>query len=224
MNVLLDLDGTLTDPKPGFVASINHALESLGHGARPDTEIACHIGPPLEQTLAALLGPNRMDHVAPAVAVYRERYSAQGIFQCSVYDGIPDALRRFRGSGLRLFLATSKPRAFAGRVLEHFGLTSLFSGIYGSELDGQNADKRHLLGHLLSHESIAPESAVMVGDRAQDIAAAKAHGLRSVGVLWGYGSRAELESAGAGAIVATPSELEVVCLRDAPSRPARMRG
>jgi phosphoglycolate phosphatase len=210
VNVLLDLDGTLTDPKPGFVASINHALESLGYGARSEVEVACHIGPPLEQTVAVLLGPSGIDHVAPAVALYRERYSAQGIFQCSVYDGIPDALRKIQGAGLRLFLATSKPHTFASRILEHFGLTPLFSGIYGSELNGQNADKRYLLRHLLSQESIAPESAVMVGDRAQDITAAKAHGLRSVGVLWGYGSRAELESAGASAIVTTPSELEVV--------------
>jgi phosphoglycolate phosphatase len=210
VNVLLDLDGTLTDPKPGFVASINHALESLGYSARPEAEVARHIGPPLEQTVAVLLGPDGAGHVAPAVALYRERYSAQGIFQCSVYDGIPDALQRIQGAGLRLFLATSKPHAFAKRILEHFALTPLFSGIYGSEFNGQNADKRHLLGHLLKQERIEPISAIMVGDRAQDIAAANAHGLRSVGVLWGYGSRDELESAGANTIVTTPSQLQAV--------------
>lgn len=209
-NVLLDLDGTLTDPKLGFVASINHALESLGYRARSEAEVVRHIGPPLEQTVAALLGPDGADHVAPAVALYRERYSAQGIFQCSVYDGIPDALRKIQRAGQRLFLATSKPHAFARRILEHFALTPLFSGIYGSEFSGQNADKRHLLGHILKQESIEPRSAIMVGDRAQDITAAKVHGLRSVGVLWGYGSRDELEDAGASTIVTTPLELHVV--------------
>jgi phosphoglycolate phosphatase len=208
MNVLLDLDGTLIDPKPGFVASINHALTSLGWDALPEAEVASHIGPPLEQILLALIGPGRADHVASAVGLYRERYSAHGIFECSVYDGIPDMLQRICRAGFRLFLATSKPRTFAVRILGHFELTPLFSGVYGSELDGRNADKRHLLGHLLSQERIEPNSATMVGDRAQDIAAAKANSLRSVGVLWGYGSRRELESAGADAIIATPPQLE----------------
>ncbi len=96
-----------------------------------------------------------------------ERYSKVGIFECSVYDGIPDVLRSLQARAHRLFLATSKPRVFAFRILEHFGLLPLFSGVYGSELDGTNADKRHLVAHILKRERLESVRAVLVGDRAQ---------------------------------------------------------
>lgn len=204
MNILLDLDGTLTDPRRGFVASINHALTSVGREAALEADIAAHIGPPLEETLTLLLGPGQEHKLLPAISLYRERYSESGIFECSVYEGIPETLRLLQAGALRLFIATSKPRVFAVRILERFGLLPFLSAVYGSELDGTNADKRCLVAHILKQESLDPESTVMVGDRGQDVRAAQANGMASVGVLWGYGSRQELESAGASAIADHP--------------------
>jgi phosphoglycolate phosphatase len=207
VDILLDLDGTLSDPRPGFVASINHALHGLGLPVLPEPDIARHIGPPLEETLALLLGPAHAPKLSAAVALYRERYADRGIFECSLYEGIPDALRQLQAAGRRLFLATSKPHPFARRILRHFDLEAPFSGIYGAELDGTRADKRQLLAHLLEQERLQPQAAVMVGDRAQDVRAAKHHGMRSLGVLWGYGSRHELVTAGASALTESPSQL-----------------
>jgi phosphoglycolate phosphatase len=209
MNVLIDLDGTLTDPRAGFVACINHALTGLGQAARTDDEIAAHIGPPLSETLSTLLGARHEHRVDDAVALYRERYSSSGILEATLYADIPPALEELRSSGARLFVATSKPRTFALRILDHFDLSRYFSGVYGSELDGTRADKRHLIAYILERESMAPETAVMVGDRAQDIRGAQANGLGSVGVLWGYGSRAELEAVGADALIEHPAQLVV---------------
>lgn len=207
MNVLIDLDGTLTDPRPGFVASINHALIQLGHAPQAEDWIASHIGPPLEETLTALLTPAHAAQLPAAVSLYRERYAATGIFENSVYRGIPEALRSLQVRGHRLFLATSKPRVFAVRILEHFSLAPYFSGIYGSELDGTRSDKRALLAYLIDQERIHIGTAVMIGDRAQDIRAARTHRLPSIGVLWGYGSLDELEKAGATQIVSEPEAL-----------------
>lgn len=207
MNILIDLDGTLTDPRAGFVACVNHALTSLGQAARTEDEIAAHIGPPLSETLGTLLGARHEHRVDDAVALYRERYSASGILEATLYADIPPALQALGSSGTRLFVATSKPRVFALRILDHFALSEYFAGVYGSELDGTRADKRHLISYILERESIAPASAIMVGDRAQDIRGARSNGLGSVGVLWGYGSREELEQAGADRIIELPGQL-----------------
>jgi phosphoglycolate phosphatase len=206
-NVLLDLDGTLTDPRIGFVESINYALSGLGLAPVPPDTIAQHIGPPLEETLTILLGPQYSHHLESAVSLYAERYSTHGVFECTVYPGIPESLHALQQSGARLFVATSKPHVLAQRIIEHFGLTPFFSGAYGSELDGTRSDKRQLLAYILEQESLVPAATVMVGDRAQDIWAARSNGLSSIGVLWGYGSRDELVGAGATTIIERPGAL-----------------
>lgn len=207
MNVLLDLDGTLTDPGPGFVSCIRHALDGLGVESPTDKEIVSHIGPPLEDTLAKLLSSAQISRVPDAVKLYRERYSAAGIFENVVYDGIAEALERISDGGCRIFLATSKPRPFAERILSYFQLTHFFSGIYGSELDGTHSDKRDLLKHLLKSEGLDAAESVMVGDRSQDVRAAIANSVRPLGVLWGYGTLSELQEAGAVEVVSEPNQL-----------------
>ncbi len=207
VNVLLDLDGTLTDPRAGFVASVSYALECLGYPAPADEEIARHIGPPLEETFAALLGPGLCHDVREAVSLYRERYGASGIFETKIYDGVPEALGRLHAFGCRMFLATSKPEVFAVRILEHFGLRKLVTSAYGSELDGTRSDKRQLISYILKQEALSPASTVMVGDRAHDVRGALANAVSPIGVLWGYGSHAELATAGATLLVDTPAEL-----------------
>lgn len=197
MNVLFDLDGTLTDPGDGFVACVSHALAKLECRPHADHEIRRHVGPPLEETLARLIEDRAK--IPAAVAFYRERYASLGYLENAVYPGIEEALRALHSRGMHLFVATSKPTVYAERILAHFGLDRFFRGIYGSELDGTRSNKTELLSHLLARELLRPESTFMVGDRAQDMLAAVANGAQPVGALWGYGSRGELAQSGATA-------------------------
>lgn len=203
MNVLFDLDGTLTDPGDGFVACVSHALAKLDCRPRSDAEIRRHVGPPLEETLARLLEDEAK--IPAAVAFYRERYGSRGFLENAVYPGIAAALAELHSRGMQLFVATSKPTVYAERIVAHFGIERFFRGVYGSELDGTRSSKTALLAHLLDKECIS--TGVMVGDRVQDVAAALAHRLHPVGALWGYGSEAELVAAGARTLCGQPSEL-----------------
>lgn len=206
-NVLLDLDGTLTDPAPGFVGCIRYALDTLGLPSPSDQSIASHIGPPLEETLTELLGPESADQLSEAVRLYRERYAEVGLYENSLYEGIVPALEAIVTNSQRIFLATSKPQPFAKKILEHFGLSQFFDGVYGSHFDGRHADKRELLSFLLGQENLAPSQAIMVGDRYHDIRAAKFNNMASLGVLWGYGSEEELRGANADGIISNPSAM-----------------
>jgi phosphoglycolate phosphatase len=205
--VLLDLDGTLTDPRDGILRSLRHALTGLGAPCPADEALERFIGPPLQESLAEMLGPGRRGEVPRAVALYRERYGESGLFEAEVYPGITELLSSLAADGHRLFVCTSKPTVFAARVVRHFGLDRHLEGVYGSELDGARSDKRELLAHLLSHVGMPAERAVMVGDRKHDVLAARANGVRAIGVTWGYGSAAELRDAGADVLVDDPGDL-----------------
>jgi phosphoglycolate phosphatase len=207
MNVLLDLDGTLTDPREGILACLRHALCSIGLHPPEDRELERFIGPPLQDSLASLLGPKNKDQVNDAIAFYRERFSTKGMFENAVYPGIREALVQLRDRGATLYVATSKPNIFAGRIIEYFGLGGFFRSIYGSELDGTRSNKIELIAHVLKAESLPREATVMVGDRAHDVAGARANGVRPIGALWGYGSREELTAAGAQVLCKQPSML-----------------
>jgi len=207
MNLLFDLDGTLTDPKEGIIACFRYALETLGRDSPGDRELERFIGPPLRESLSTLVGTSDETIVQQALTLYRERFAAQGMFENSLYPGISEALEQLEDDGLLLFVATSKPTVFAESIVEHFGMARFFRAVYGSELNGLNADKRDLLAHVLRAESLASIDTVMVGDRAHDVLGARANGLFSVGVLWGYGSREELVAAGAGALCDAPRAL-----------------
>jgi phosphoglycolate phosphatase len=207
MNVLFDLDGTLTDPKEGIIACFRYALETLGRDSPGDRELERFIGPPLRESLSTLVGVNDETIVQQAITLYRERFAAQGMFENSLYPGISEALEQLQDDGQLLFVATSKPTVFAERIVEHLGMARFFRAVYGSELNGVNADKRDLLARVVRAESLASIDTVMVGDRAHDVLGALANGLFSVGVLWGYGSREELVAAGAGALCDVPSAL-----------------
>jgi len=212
--VLFDLDGTLTDPREGITRSIAHALERMGREPPPLDDLCFAIGPPLRASLATLLGEDRRETVEQALAHYRERFADVGLFENTPYDGIADLLAALRGSGVRLFVATSKPLVYADRIVRHFGFDAHFEAVHGCELDGTREDKRDLLGHLLATHAIAsgPDIA-MVGDRGVDMSAAKLHGLRGLGALWGYGSRAELLEAGAQELVESPGALRTKLIR-----------
>lgn len=212
VNVLFDLDGTLTDPREGIVTCFKHALLEMGYCAPPDSDLERYIGPPLREGFASLLGSERHEQIDLAVALYRQRFSERGIFDNVIYPGIHSALAQLDVMDAALYVATSKPRVFAERVIDHFGFKSYFRAVHGSELDGTRSNKAELIVHILAQESLSPHSTFMVGDRAHDVIGAKANGIFPIGALWGYGTREELSAAGATVFCDRPEMLSEMLL------------
>ena len=205
MLVLLDLDGTLTDPYDGITRSVTHALARLGRPLPPPEELRAFIGPPLQDSFARLgLDDPDVEH---AIAVYRERFTDMGLYENRIYEGVPDALARLRAADLRLAVATSKPTPFAERIVTHFGLDAHIELVVGATLDGSRRTKTDIIRVALAALDVDAQQAVMVGDRSQDVVGAHANALPCIGGSWGYANDGELEGAGADALVDTPSEL-----------------
>ena len=206
-NVLFDLDGTLTDPREGITRCIQYALEKLDRPVPAQSALEAYIGPPLRSTFAAILASTDAALVETAVGFYRERFASIGLFENELYEGVPLMLESLQSAPLRLFVATSKVGMFAERILEHFGLSSFFEGVYGSTLDGRYDNKVDLLRHLLESEAATAAETVMVGDREHDIIAARQNHVLSLGVTYGYGTREELKAAGAARLCDSPDEI-----------------
>jgi phosphoglycolate phosphatase len=147
------------------------------------------------------------DRVGEAVAAYRQHYGESGFLGSVPYPEIGKCLEEMKRSGLRLYLATSKRAVFASRILDHLKFAAYFDGIHGSVPSGELDHKPELLAHVLSKHSLLPSHSLMVGDRRYDISGAHAVGMRGLGVLWGYGTRDELETAGADDLVESPVDL-----------------
>ena len=205
--LLFDLDGTLTDPRPGIVGCIRFALDRLRVSCPSDEVLAGYIGPPLRGTFATLLDTSDADRIEEALLLYRQRFADKGLYENKIYAGVPAMLDSVGHVARAAYVATSKPAVYAERIVSHFQLGHHFRKVYGAELDGRRDDKAELLAHLLATEGVEPSASVMVGDRSADIIAAKANEVRSIGVLWGYGSEEELTDAGADMLCRTPSEL-----------------
>lgn len=211
--VLFDLDGTLTDPKPGITRCIQYALSELGY-TPPDTEDLCWcIGPPIQQSFADLLQTSDQALIQQAVALYRDCYSTAGLFENTLYPQIPEILAAIRAVGYRTFVATAKPHVYANRIIHHFSLSSLFDRVYGSELDGTRTNKGELIHHILNTERMTSAEVVMIGDRKHDMMGAKQNQVCAIGVTYGYGTRQELETHGAIAIVDTPGEIPFIVMK-----------
>ena len=206
-SVLLDLDGTLVDSQPGILASCMAALRALGHEGAEILDIKRVIGPPLEDVLRFLLQPYGDHRIGEAVLAYRQHYGEIGLFGSELYPGIGASLEAMQQAGLRIYLATSKRETFARRILEHLKLATYFDGIHGSVPGGELDHKPELVAHILSEHGISPAHSLMVGDRRHDISGAHAVGMRGLGVLWGYGTRDELETAGADQLVESTDDL-----------------
>ena len=206
-SVLLDLDGTLIDSRPGIAASTLAALRALGHSPDEAFDITPFIGPPLDDVLRVLLRTYDDDRLEEAVVAYRQHYGDSGYLGSELYPGIGEALEVMRQAGLRIYMATSKREIFARRIAEHLNLAGYFDGIYGSVHGGALDHKPELLAHVLSERNLIASEALMVGDRRHDIAGAHAVRMRGLGVLWGYGSRDELETAGADHLVERTADL-----------------
>ncbi len=209
-NILLDLDGTLTDPYTGITRCIVHALEAQGLPVPAPEVQPSWIGPPLQITFRDYFERLGQGDVGLAIDSYRDRFARIGMYENRVYEGVPGVLEHLDGNGHCLYLATVKPTVFAERIVAHFGLARWLRRSYGSELDGTRIDKVDLLQYIIDQEGLDPAACVMVGDRHNDMEAARYHGMRSIGVLWGYGSREELVTAGAEELVGTPAELLTV--------------
>ncbi len=204
---LFDLDGTLTDPKEGITRSIAYALERMAR-VSPDTDdLRFAIGPPLRASFATLLDTDDAHEIERAMTHYRERYASIGLYENTVYPGIPETLNAMKSAGYRILLATAKPHVYARTILDHFELSAPFDGVYGCELDGTRQHKADLIAYLLEREHInlALRPTVMIGDRVHDIDAAHANGCQAIGVTWGYGSVAELQHA--NTIVDRPADI-----------------
>jgi len=206
-HLFFDLDGTLTDSRPGIVTSMRHALTAMGIEVPSDEALSRFIGPPTQDSFRELLKSNDRELNTRAIAVYRQRYASLGLYENSVYPGVLDGLCTLRETGMRLLVVTSKPEVYANRIIDHFELRPYFDRVYGSELTGERADKGELIAHVLKSEDLSKSQAWMIGDRIHDIIGAMKNGLRSAGVLWGYGSREELSHAGADALFQSMPEL-----------------
>jgi phosphoglycolate phosphatase len=206
-SVLLDLDGTLVDSQPGISASCLAALRALGHEPDRSFDVRPSIGPPLEDMMQILLQSYGDDRVGEAVGAYRQHYGENGFLGSVPYPGIGKSLEEMKRVGLRLYLATSKRAMFANRILNHLNFATYFDGIHGSVPSGELDHKPELLARILSKHSLSPSRSLMVGDRRHDISGAHAVGMRGLGVLWGYGARDELETAGADRLVDSPADL-----------------
>lgn len=205
--ILFDLDGTLTDPKPGITRCIQYALSELGY-TPPDTNaLLWCIGPPLQQSFATLLHTSDNSLIQQALTLYRDRYSTVGLFENSLYPQIPETLQSLRAAGYQTFVATSKPQLYAARIIDHFQLSLLFDRVYGSELDGTRCDKDVLIDYILQTEQLLPHATIMVGDRKHDMIGAKHNRILAIGVTYGYGTVQELELHGADGMVDSPDQI-----------------
>ncbi len=196
-HILFDLDGTLTDPFEGITNSVVHALKRYGIEVTDKRDLRYFIGPPLVESFMKYYGFSEND-AKDAVSVYREHFADKGLFENELYDGIPQLLKALRDSGKTVIMATSKPEVYARRIAEHFDIAKYFDYMAGSELNGVRVSKNEVIEYALGALGITDRQAcIMVGDRLHDINGAKKTGMHSIGVLWGYGSREELENAGA---------------------------
>jgi len=205
--LLVDLDGTLTDNFLGISRSIRHALTALDAPVPDDALLRTCVGPPLRHTFSRLLDTDDPARIELAIGHYRERYGDLGWQENEVYAGIAAVVAGLAAGRYTLFLCTSKPQPYAERIVARFGFLPHLAGVYGADLAGALDDKAKLVAHVAEREALDPRACVMIGDREHDVRAARANAARSIGVLWGYGSREELTDAGVDALVARPSEL-----------------
>ena len=203
-HLVFDLDGTVSDPAIGIARSLNYALTAFGLEPIPENSVSRYIGPPIDDAFRRIAPSAEDECVVQLVSKFRERYSDIGYSENVLYPGIPEALSYLVGNGCSLGICTTKRVDFAERILKYFGIHELFRFVNGGDVGVQ---KHQQLKCLLA-EGIIDLDAAMIGDRSVDIGAAHANGLRSVGVLWGHGTEAELIEAEAQLLLSSPSQLK----------------
>ena len=208
---IFDLDGTVTDSGQGIMNAIRYAVKKHALPEISEETLRSFIGPPLKEQFQSVFGLSE-NKGADMVATYREYYSDKGIFENRVYDGVPEMLEGLKTAGVRILMATSKPEKYAKQIAGYFGFDKYFDFIGGACMDGRRTDKYEVIEYVLKSCSVVRETAVMIGDRSHDVTGAKKAGLNSIGVLYGYGCKEELEKAGAGELAALPSDVVEIVL------------
>ncbi len=203
--IFFDLDGTLTDSGEGIINCATLALEHFGIPVPSREEMGVFVGPPLDQTFIKFGIP--AEKAQEAIDVFRSRYLVVGKFENTPYPGIRELLEKLKNQGHRLFVATSKPETTAVEILHKFELAQFFEVICGATLDGTRVHKADVIDYLLGKIG-TPEDILMIGDTEFDVTGAAAHGIKTIGVSWGYGKVAAMEQAGAVAIAHTMEQLE----------------
>ncbi len=209
-HVLLDLDGTISDSSPGIGRSLQHTFTVCGYDPPTDEQVRAVIGPPFEISFPTLGIP--IDDIERVVLAYRERYEDVGLFENTVYPGISAMLDELAAAGHTLSIATAKPEPTARRIIAHFGFTDYFEVQAGATVDvgSGRRTKAEVINYALISLRLGPADlpqVVMIGDRDHDVEGAHLNGIDCIGVTWGFGSVAELQSAGAVALVDTPGEV-----------------
>lgn len=200
-----DLDGTLIDSAVGITRCVAHALEKMGQPVPGNAELRKWIGPALRTSFTPVFGDAQ--RVEQAVELYRERFDVLGWQEHEIYAGIGEVVQGLHSAGHRLAVVTAKNEPHARRIVAHLPFGECFEDIIGATPDGSRSHKPELITEALQRLSLQPAQCWMIGDRRMDIEGARHHGMRNVGVLWGFGGREELQAAGAGALAATPDEL-----------------
>lgn len=205
-NILFDLDGTLTDSFDGIANAALYALENLGANFYLKADLNFFIGPPIFDSFNRIFDGDQTK-VNRAVTLYREYFDKRGWKENRVYDGVPQMLHQLKEMGKTMAVATSKPEHFSRRITEYFGLNEYFAFVAGASMDTSRAQKAQVIEYALSKTGFDREKTIMIGDRNHDILGAKKCGLKSMGVLYGYGDKPELTEAGADYIAATPADV-----------------
>ncbi len=194
--ILFDLDGTITDSQLGIKNSVEYALNYFNISVADKNELNKYIGPPLRESFMKFAGLSE-EQSRTAMIKYREYYGPKGIFENRLYEGIEELLKNINAKGKKVVLATSKPWIYAEIILEHFKIKKYFDFVAGSELNSVRTGKADVIKYAVDKFNIDVKNAVMIGDREHDIEGAKINGIKTIGVLYGFGSRDELEAAGA---------------------------
>ncbi|GAB3381436.1 HAD hydrolase-like protein [Lysobacter fragariae] len=206
--IFFDMDGTLINSEIGITRCVAHALTQMGLEVPPHAELRRWIGPSLRTSFAPLLRDD--DKVEQAVLHYRERFESHGWAEHEVYDGIADAIEALHDAGHRLAVVTAKNEPHARKIAAHLPFGERFVDVIGATIDGSRSDKPDLIAEALRRLDAAPDDCWMIGDRRMDVEGARHHGMRNIGVLWGFGGRDELQGAGAGLMATHPGELRAL--------------
>lgn len=214
--ILFDLDGTLTESGPGIVRSVRYGIEKMGFEVPSEEILQTFVGPPLVESLMIHCKISKAEALQ-TIDCYREYYTSKGMFENSVYDGVEKMLEALKESDRKLAVATSKPEVYARRILEYFHLDGYFDVVCGATFDERRVEKADIISDVLREFAITEaqkKDVLMVGDRLHDICGAKKNGIDSLGVLFGYGGREELEQAGADYLAASAPEAAQMILAD----------
>jgi len=209
--VIFDHDGTIVDSAPGILKSANAAFEELGYPALSMAQFSPYLGPPLQDSFTQFAGMSS-EEARRAIAVYRREYAAGNCFVLRIFPGMEQLLRNLRAAGIKTAVASSKPTVFLEKVLGGIGLRERFDAVCGVELDRLHGGKDDIIAEAARQCGVPLARCLMVGDRRFDVEGAKILGIPCAGVLYGYGSREELERAGAEFLVESCGALERIIL------------